>query len=117
MEKQLIQAVYLPVSYEVNTGSVELSSLQEGFTLAGLKKSDVISLPLPRATVYMSRKLQRARPPAKENKGASLVVQTAGLKGIGIWGPVLVVNDENRYAALPENPPQPVKKRVHTKKV
>lgn len=117
MEKQIIHAVYLPVSYEVNTGSVELSSLQEGFTLAGLKKSDVISLPLPRATVYMSRKLQRARSPAKENRGASLVVQTAGLKGIGIWGPVLVVNDENKYAALPEEPSQPLKKRARTKKV
>ena len=117
MEKQLIQAVYLPVSYEVNAGSVELSSLQEGFALAGLKKSDVISLPLPKATVYMSRRLQRARPPAKENRGASLVVQTAGLKGIGIWGPVLVVKAENTYAAIPEKSEPPLKKRIRTKKI
>jgi len=117
MEKQSIQAVYLPVSYEVNAGAVELSSLQEGFKLAGLKKTDVISLPLPKTTVYMSRKLQRERPSSKENKGASLVVQTAGLKGMAVWGPVLVVTGENRYAAVPKRLPPQKKVRITKKKV
>ena len=80
MELQTFQAVYLPVSYEPSAGSVELKSLQEGFDLMGLREKDVIALPLPKATVYMSGKHQRAKKHALENRGASLVVRTVGIR-------------------------------------
>ena len=101
MELQTFQAVYLPVSYEPNTGSVELKSLQEGFDLMGLREKDVIALPLPKATVYMSGTHQRAKKPDLENKGASLVVRNAGLKDLGVWGPALVVHRDNKYSPVP----------------
>lgn len=101
MELQTFQAVYLPVSYEPNAGSVELKSIQEGFDLAGLREKDVIALPLPKATVYMSRKLQRTKKPDLENRSASLVVRTSGMKDMGVWGPALVVQKDNKYSSMP----------------
>ena len=101
MELQTFQAVYLPVSYEPNAGSVELKSLQEGFKLMGLREKDVITLPLPKATVYMSGKHQRAKKADLENRGASLVVRTAGMKDMGVWGPALVVQKDNKYSSMP----------------
>lgn len=94
-----IQAVYLPVSYEPSSGLVELTSIQEGFALMGLKEDDVTALPLPESTVYMSRSLQRSRKSAQVNKGAAIVVQSAGLAGLSIWGPILVVKGPNRLAS------------------
>ena len=102
-----IQAVYLPVSYEPSSGLVELTSLQEGFKLMGVREDDVTTLPLPESTVYMSRSLQRhskksarSKKSVQVNKGATMVVQSAGLAGLNIWGPALVVKGLNRLTAM-----------------
>lgn len=101
MKLQTFHAVYLPVSYEPNAGSLELRSLKEGFALMGLRERDVIPLPLPKNTVYMSRKHQRAQKPGQENRGASLVVRAAGLRDLGIWGPALVVPRADIHTSEP----------------
>lgn len=94
--EQNIQAVYLPVSYETSSGLVELTSLQEGFKLVGLKEDDVTSLPLPESTLYMSRASQLDREEGQVNKGATMLLRSVGLSNLTLWGSVLVVKGANR---------------------
>ena len=86
-----MRAIYLPSTYNISQGEVDIHSLCEVANLLAIDLDDIDRLPVAggRGTMYLSRAAQRDR--VMFNKTATFVLKELMPIGIGLYGDALFV--------------------------
>jgi hypothetical protein len=92
-----MRGIYIPSTYNISQGEVDLHSPCEAANLLAIEIDDLERLPIAcdRGAVYLSRAAQRDR--VAFNKTATFVLKELMPIGIGVYGDALFVQDETSF--------------------